>query len=765
MQGDDRHNWRISRPHLWLIRLIGVIVPRRLRADWRQEWEAELRCRETLLAEWDKLDWRNKLDLLRRSAGAFLDALYLQPRRLEDEMFQDLRYGARMLRRNPGFTAVVVLTLSLGIGANTAIFSLADALLLRPLPAQSPAEIVTINTTSPENPFLGVSYPDFQDLRAQSRSFAGMVAYKLSMLGVAKTAESSPQMKMGMLVSEDFFRILGAPAAIGRDFFSEETKVAGRDAVVILSYGFWSNEFGADKDVIGRAIRLNGVPFTVVGVAPEEFTGLHPMMRPALYLPLTMSTRLYSDSAVELLEQRDRRDLNVKGRLRAGVSIESAQAELATLAKALEQSYPDTNLRKSATVRSELRARAQDSPSSAAMVALLLALVGLVLIIACANVANLLLARGRARVREIAIRLAIGAGRARLIRQLLTESVLLAFMGGGLGVVFAYAINRYLRSIPIPTDVPLVLSLRLDGRVLLFTLAASMLSALAFGLAPAWQAVKINLVPALQAAAPSTSGRNRMPGRNALVVGQVALSLTLLVVAGTLYEAFNKMVTLDPGFRTDRTMMMEFDPTLIRYSAEQTREFYRQLTDRVRALPGVRSAALSRAIPFRPSFTDENVAPEGYQFPPGQESVTMLTNVVDERYFETMKTDLVRGRGFTAADTVDSRRVGVVNEEFSKRYWPNQDPVGKRFRLGVAPNKDGEWIEVVGVARTGKYLSIAEAPRPYIYLPLAQNLRTRMVLLVETAGDPRAIAEPLRREALALDANMPIFNFRTLETH
>ncbi len=568
-------------------------------------------------------------------------------------------------------------------------------------------------------------------------------------------------MKMGMMVSEDFFRILGVAPTLGRDFLAEETKVAGRDAVAILSHGFWSNDFGADKNVIGRTIRLNGIPFTIVGVAPEEFTGMHPMMRPALYLPLMMSTRLWANGGKDPLEERDRRDLNVKGRLRAGASIASAQAELNMLAQTLERSYPETNQRKSAAVRSELQARAQDSPPTAATVALLLALVGLTLLIACANVANLLLARGRARAREIAIRLAIGAGRARLIRQLLTESALLALIGGGLGLIFAYAINRYLQSIPIPTDIPLALSLRMDERALLFTLAASLLSALAFGLAPAWQAVKINLIPALQAAAPSTSTRSRTPGRNALVVSQVALSLTLLIVAGTLYNAFGKMLTLDPGFRTDRMMMMELDPTLIRYSAEQAREYQRRLIERVRATPGVRSAAFSRAIPFRPSFSDENIVPEGFQFPPGQESATTTTNIVDERYFDTMQVGLARGRSFSAVDTAESRRVGVVNEEFAKRYWPNQEAVGKRFRLGV----DGEWIEVIGVAHTGKYLSIAEAPRPYLYLPLAQRPRARMLLLVETAGDPRGVAEALRQTVLALDANMPIFNFRTLQTH
>ncbi|MDP8979819.1 MAG: ABC transporter permease [Acidobacteriota bacterium] len=672
--------------------------------------------------------------------------------------FQEIRHAFRVLVKNPGFTAVAALSLGLGIGANSAIFSLADALLLRPLQILNPSRVVTVNTDTPDNPFEGVSYPDYRDIRERSRSFDGLVAFDISTFGFAVSPKDVPQMRAGMLVSDNFFAVLGVQPVLGRNFLAEEAKVPGRDAVMILSHDLWRNQFAGDRNVIGRTIRLNGIDFTVVGVAPESFTGMDQYLRPAFYLPLMMAQRL-SGSAENPLELRKQHSHSVRGRLKPGVSLEAARAELATVGKNLEKSYPESNRNRAITVHTELESRIQESPPDAALVAMLMALVGLVLIIACANVANLLLARARSRSREIAIRMAIGAGRIRLLRQLLTESLMLALLGGLLGLVFAYGGIRFLQTIQIPGDLPLVIGVQMDQRVLLFSLLAAVASALVFGFAPAWQATKPGLAPALRAAETGLTGRRRSMGRSTLVIGQVALAMVLLVAFGMLVDGFRKALALNPGFRTDHLMTMEFDTALVRYTPEQAQSFYRNLIDRARALPGVRRATLTRVIPFAPAQAGASVIPEGYQFPKGQESVALLSNVVDEQYFETMKAQIIRGRAFTADDKKDSRPVSIVNEQFAKTYWPGQDAVGKRLRL---TGREGVLTDVVGVAKTGKYIFIGESPMPFVYLPLAQNPRTRMTLVVERAGDPATLAPPLRDVVRALDANQPVYNVRTL---
>jgi predicted permease len=389
-------------------------------------------------------------------------------------------------------------------------------------------------------------------------------------------------------------------------------------------------------------------------------------------------------------------------------------------------------------------------------------LAGLVVLIACANVANLMLARARSRSREIAIRLAIGAGRMRLVRQLLLESLLLALIGGVLGIGFGYLGIRFLRTIPIPGDLPVVLSVQLDQRMLWFTLFVAVGSALAFGIAPALQAAKTDVVPALKSAGLTSSARRRTLGRNILVVGQVALSVVLLVAAGMLIDGFQKALVLNPGFRTDHVMMMEFNTAFVRYNAEQSREFYRNLTDRARALPGVRSAALAESVPMSPGGqSQETVIPEGYQLPKGQESVTVFGESADEHFFDTMQIPVLRGRAFTAADKADSRRVAIVNQAFAEKYWPRQEAIGKRLQLN---NGRGPVAEVVGVAKTGRYLFISEPPMPYVYLPYAQEPVTNMTIFVESMGDPAEIAAPMREIVRSLDANLPIYNSRTLSS-
>jgi predicted permease len=568
-------------------------------------------------------------------------------------------------------------------------------------------------------------------------------------------------MRLGFLVSDNFFRVIGVQPGLGRAFLPGEGKVAGRDAVVVLGHDMWEKQFNSDRGIVGRTIRLNGIDFSVIGVAPESFTGMDVLIRPAFFVPLAMSQRL-SAASKDPLEDRTNRPLTLKGRLKTGVSREQAQAELIGIAKNLEKSYPESNRNRSAVVRTELQARIKSDPYDAALGGILSALAGLVVLIACANVANLMLARARSRSREIAIRLAIGAGRMRLVRQLLLESLLLALIGGVLGIGFGYLGIRFLRTIPIPGDLPVVLSVQLDQRMLWFTLFVAVGSALAFGIAPALQAAKTDVVPALKSAGLTSSARRRTLGRNILVVGQVALSVVLLVAAGMLIDGFQKALVLNPGFRTDHVMMMEFNTAFVRYNAEQSREFYRNLTDRARALPGVRSAALAESVPMSPGGqSQETVIPEGYQLPKGQESVTVFGESADEHFFDTMQIPVLRGRAITAADKADSRRVAIVNQAFAEKYWPRQEAIGKRLRLN---NGRGPVAEVVGVAKTGRYLFISEPPMPYVYLPYAQEPVTNMTIFVESMGDPAELAAPMREIVRSLDANLPIYNSRTLSS-
>jgi predicted permease len=673
-------------------------------------------------------------------------------------MLKDIRQAIRLFAKNPGFTAIAALSLAIGIGANSAIFSFADALLLRPLPVHEPSDVFSISTNTPDNPFGGTSFQDYRDFRDKSQSFAGIVGYEFYTLGFATSPTVQPQMRLGFLVTGNFFQVLGIQPALGRAFLPEEARVAGRDAITVLGYDLWVNQFGRDRSVIGRTIRLNGIDFTVIGVAPESFTGMDQFIRPALYVPITMSQRL-SASAKNPLDDRAARSLLLKGRLKPGVSREQAQAELVAIAKNLEKAYPDTNRNRTAAVRTELQARMQQDPYDAALAIMLMALVGLVLLIACANVANLLLSRARARSREIAIRLAVGISRARLVRQLLTESMILALFGGVLGLGLAYLGIRFLKGIPIPTDLPVVIGVQLDERVLLASLLAAIVSALIFGIAPAWQALKTDLIEGLRSAGLSSSARRRTLGRNALVIGQVAFSMILLVAAGMIFDGFRKALVMNPGFRTDHIMLMEFDTRLVRYTDDQSKVFYRNVVDRARSLSGVRSVALAQNVPFSPPQSIQTVIPEGYQLPKGQETLTVFGTLVDEHYFDTMKMPILRGRAFTASDKADSKPVAIVNEAFAQKYWPNQNAIGKRLRL---KDRNGPLAEVVGLAKTSRYLFISEPPFPYVYLPYAQNPSGHMTLFAETYGDPAEIAAPLRDVVRSLDANLPIYNSRTL---
>jgi len=681
-------------------------------------------------------------------------------------MLSDLRYALRTLRQNPGFALVAIVSLALGIGANAAIFSLADASLLRPLSVPHPSQLITVQShmrgegNSMLASFLGLSYPDFTDLKDRSKSFAGLTGARFVPFGLAREKGALPQAKFGALVTADFFRVLDVHPALGRGFRPEEDQVAGRDAVVVLSYDLWKNEFAASPGILGKTIYLNGIDFTVVGVAPEEFTGPDVFVRPALYAPLAMGPRLTGDTQERMLRQRGDRSLEIKGRLKPGVSLGQAAAEAQVIAQQLAQSYPDTNRNTSLAVDTDVQGRMKQQPSNLASMGFMLVLAGIVLLIACGNVMNLMLSRARARSREIAVRLALGAGRGRLLRQLLVESLVIAVLGGAAGLLVTQAGVGFLSQIRVPGDIPVVIDVRLDARVLLFAFFASVASAIVFGLVPAWQSTKTNLVKSLKLGK-SDNGKRRFLGRNALVIGQVAGSMVLLVFASQSYRGARILLSSPPGYRTDHVLTASFDPTLTRYTPAQTRQFYKQLLDKARLQNGVESAALTEGLPLLPwNWTMNQVIPEGFQLAPHTESVNVFGVAVTDGYFASLGVPLVEGRDFRAEDTADSPRVAIVNEQFARKYYPQQNPIGKRFRL---QGRRGPMVQIVGLARQSTYLFPIEPPTEFLYVPLSQNPHSGMTLLLHTAGDPTGFAAPLRDLVRSLDAGQPIIGIRTMQ--
>jgi len=681
------------------------------------------------------------------------------------KIWQDLRYGSRMLAASPGFTVVSVLSLAIGIGANCAIFSFADALLFRPLPVARPGEVMTVGSNSSLEALnassLVSSYPDYLDVRDRSKSFDGLAAFRYVTVGFAADASATPKLKIGMLVSDNVFPLMGVEPTIGRSFRPDENRVPGRDAVIVLGRTMWEQDFGSNPGVLGRTVRMNGVPMTVVGVAPPDFTGMNQYVRSDFFVPLMMAPRLTNDPKVGSLEARDVRNLTVKGRLKAGVTQAAAQAELDAIAADLRRAYPETNKNRGLSVRTELQARIASDPPDAMLIAMLSTLALGVLIVACGNVAGLLASRAPARAREMALRLAIGAGRGRIVRQLVTESLLVAIAGGALGLVVGYAGMLLFRQIEIPTDLPIQLAFRMDRRALLFSLAVAAASAVIFGIIPAIQASRTDLIGVMKASDAVKPGHRRRWGRAILVAAQVAVSVVLLVVAMFMYRGFGAELTAGPGYRTDHLLMMSFDPTLVHYSEAQTQRFFDQVAERSRATSGVTSVTMTTGIPMaNDGISTVAMAPEGFQFPAGKEHANILASMVDEFYFDTMGIAVVAGRNFRRNDDEGAPKVAIVNQHLAQHYWPNQDPIGKRFRLNDA---EKSWVEIVGLAKTSKYIFIAEPPTDFVYLPYRQRKPQQIVLVARSIEDPASLAAPLREVVRGLDVNLPIYNVRTME--
>ena len=675
----------------------------------------------------------------------------------------DLRHGVRMLAKNPGFAIIAILSIALGVGANVGMFSIADALLLRPLPVPRPGDVVTVAATTAGIGFRNsrLSYPDYVDVRDQSRSFDGLVGFRFVVTSFGERRDEPAQRKFGLAVSANLFEVMGIQPARGRSFRPDEDQAAGRDLVVILDHREWTQQFGADPEIVGRTIRIAGTPFTVIGVAPADFTGIDGAVYPAFYIPLAAFSSVQSGVPSDERAQRDLQVLIVKGRLRPGITMAQANADVDQIALSLQRSYPGTNRSQGFVVRTELEARSLLNPFDTVLITMLMTLAVAVLIVACANVAGLLTSRAPVRAREVALRLAMGAGHGRLVRQLMTESLILAASGGALGLAVGYGVIAAFQQLELPTDVPLKLTFELDRRAFVFGLLVAAASAILSSLVPAWRAARTDLVSSLKDPAAVASQRTRLWGRSTLVCAQVALSCVLLTVSVSLYRAFQVELGRGPGYRTDDILMMAFDTELVKYDDPRTDLFFRTLKERIVALPGVRSVALSSSVPMKADTLErEQIAPQGFEFPAGTENVSVLSARIDEDYFATIDIPVVRGRGFRSTDTADAPPVVVVNQTFAARYWPAQDAVGKRVRLD---DRQQVFAEVVGIAADAKYIWVAEPPTEFIYLPRTQVSTPESTLLVESEGDPAALAAPLREIVGALDPSMPIFGVRTME--
>ena len=680
-------------------------------------------------------------------------------------LVQDLRHGARRLAKNPSFALVAIVSIAIGVGANAAMFSLADTLVLRPLSVPEADEIVTVTSVEPRSGFApptsaALSYPDYVDVRGQARSFSSLVAYQLVVASVTNRPDQPAQRKFGMAVSGNLFDTLRVQPALGRAIGIEEDRVAGQSPVVVLDHEAWQNEFAGDAGIVGRTIAVGSASMTVIGVMPRGFSGPDQWILPAYYIPIAMLPRVQGIRA-DALTARGIRDFAVKGRLVPGVSVTQASEEVRLIGETLARSYPDTNRNRGLAARTEFDARVDARPQLAVAAAMLITLALAVLLVACANLAGLLASRAPARAREMALRLAIGAGQPRLIRQLLVESVLIAAGGAAAGLLVGYGVIAILQRLEIPTDVPLKLTFALDQRVFVVGVAVAALSALSSSLVPAWQATRVDLVTSLKNQSVADPRRTRLWGRNVLVAAQVAFSLVLLTVAVFLYRGFEAELGHGPGFRTDRILTMAFQPGLAGYDAERAEAFYRRLKELARALPGVQSVALTTSIPMDAiSIENSPLAPEGFQFPGDDQFVRVRSARVDEDYFAALDIPILAGRPFGATDTARTPRVAVVNETFAARYWPGQSAIGRRFRLTEG---DRPWVEIVGVAATHKYRAVSEAPTEFVYYPRVQQPATMSTILVAADRDPVALAAPLRESVRTIDPNMPVYDVRTMD--
>jgi predicted permease len=678
-----------------------------------------------------------------------------------ETFLQDLRFAARMLRKNLGVTVVVVLTLALGVGANTAIFGLVNGLLLQSLPVPAAEQIaaLVIQSGSSSLGALGFSYPQFAEFREQTAPicevFGSATAWRLNF-----TAEGhSDTLTIGG-VSSNYFSALGVKPALGRLVLPGEGEHPGEPAVLVLSYALWQRRFGGDPRVIGKQVRVGGKPATIVGVMEKEFRGQFTVFEMDAYAPL--STVFDQSSASNFWNSRDTHLMLVLGRLKPDVTLAQAQSRFDVISRRLAAQYPVTDKNLSVRVMDERLSRPIPYANNAFIVfsGLFLILGALVLLLACTNIANILMARASVRQREMAIRAALGGARFRLVRQMLTETMLTALLGGIAGVTLGAGLSRLASSTHL-SNIPVRLGFGFDWRVFVYALAAVVFTAVSAGLSPALRATRADVNTVLhQGGREDAGGKFRHKVRGDLMAAQVAGSLMLLIVAGLFVRSLRAVERMDIGFDPNQLLNVTLDPSLNNYTEIQTNEFYRSLETRARALPGIQSVSLAASVPMGSTLGSQSVYIEGRRVPPGQRAPGAFFNSVDAFYFDTLRIRVLLGRAFTDADSETSPRVAIVNETMARRFWPREDPIGKRFSL---TSDAGPFVEIVGVARDGRYRVLAEDPQPYFYVPLMQHFTAQRTLQIRSAMLRESLAPIVQHEILALDANAPIEEIQTMK--
>ena len=682
---------------------------------------------------------------------------------LIETLLQDVRYALRMLRKSPGFTFAAILTLALGIGANAAIFSIVNSALLRPLPVPDPGQIVVLASQSHGGRLLGYfSYPNYLDIRNQSSAaFSDLAAYRTSFDGLGRKGQS--ERIFTSYVTGNFFTMLGIRPALGRLIQPSEGDVYRPDPVIVLSYAYWRSHFAGDPGIVGTKVLVDGHPVTVIGVAPKGFHGVFSFMETQGYLPMSMAL-VGSEFSKSMLTDRAAGPLLVLARLKPGVSLAKAQSLLGVIARRLSGEHPksDPSLSLSAYPQTLARPSPMLHNPIIGVAAFFLALAALVLVLACVNVANLLLARAASRRRELAVRAALGGSRGRLMNQLLTESLLLAFLGGGGGVLLGMWTCAAIQSVNLGTDLPVLFDFQFDWRVFLYAFAAAVFTGVLVGIVPALRASRVAPGAVLHEGGRSlTPGRQRL--RSTLVVAQVAGSLMLLVVAGLFTRSLERVQHVDLGFDSSHLLNLSMDPHEIGYSDAQGREFYQELLRRARSLPGVRSAAIAYNIPLR-AYTASSafIDVQGQTPPPGQLKPMVSFDTVSPGYFRTLRIPLDRGRTFTNSDDEKAEHVAVINEAMAKRFWPGEDPIGRKFRMSGGPEGGEKWTEVVGVVRDSRMTKLTGPEAPYFFLPLTQMFISYETLQVRTAGPPAAMVRETRNLIARTAPGWAVFDVSTM---
>src|SRR5450631_288951 len=673
-------------------------------------------------------------------------------------LMQDCRYGLRVLRKSPGFAAIAIVTLALGIGANTTIFSWINSTLLNPVPGLSHAsEVVSLTLSKPgDNPFP-FTYPDLEAMRDGQQSFTGIAA--CSFVQMSLKTKSKAQRIWGMVASANYFDVLGVRPMLGRGFLPEEDTKPGGAPVAVISYRLWQTHFGANPDIVGQSIEINQHPYTIVGVTPAVFQGSQTGVRTEIWVPLMMEAQL--NPLGDLLHDHHQFWLLGFGRLKPGLTLEQAQQEMTLRLKPEARAYPEEHKgHDSVTVYPHWRNPFGLNQFLSTLLPVLMCIAGLVLLLACVNVANLMLVRAVGRRREIAIRMALGVTRWRLVRQLLVESLMLSLAGGAVALLITlWAQGTLMTFMPVTEDVPLSLTVAADRTVLLATLVISVLTGVIFGILPALRSSGLAPAGVLKEESGSASGTLRKARlASGLVVAQIGLSLLLLICAGLFIRSFRSAQQANPGFNPRQVLIASYDLFTAGYSEAGGAEFDRQLVAKLETLPGVQSVALSNRVPLGFGGGSTSVKPEGY-VSPANESMETQAAIVTPNFFQTMQIPLVKGRDFTLQDDHGSERAVIVSEAFANRYWPKQEALGKQLNSDLTH----EWFKVVGVARDTKVTSLTEKPTPFVYLPLYQVYRADMMITARVAGDPLTFAKSIEQTVHELNPELVVYDVTTLE--